>query len=141
MVKFREMAVSGKFYPASEFILQKEFIKFLSEHSSPIKPDSCVRALIMPHAGYSFSGPTAVRTIAAASHGRYKRILIISPSHYVRFSGIALPNYEVAKTPFGEIDLCLDELKRINNTLYLRILDRSFQYLKLLYFLVYSCLK
>lgn len=118
MLKCREMAVAGKFYPASKFTLQKEFNKFLSGYASPVKSDSLVRALIIPHAGYSFSGQTAIRTIASALHKRYKRIVVLAPSHYVRFNGIALPDYEIAKTPFGDIEICLSEIEKIDNPFF-----------------------
>ena len=125
MANVRQPAVAGTFYPADPERLRDHVEELLAEAepsggSSPF-PDSgpedaspsaadappAPRALIAPHAGYAYSGPiaaSAFRTLATASRP-IGRIVVIGPSHFVRFAGVALPEAAAFDTPLGEIAL------------------------------------
>ena len=65
------------------------------------------KALIVPHAGYMYSGPVAARAYdeLAAARGIVKRVVLIGPSHFVPGRGLALPECEAFETPLGRIPL------------------------------------
>jgi len=71
----------------------------------------------MPHAGYVYSGQTAVTTALAAAAGKYKKALILAPSHYFRFEGICCCNFSSYKTPFGDLKVDLDATEKIRESL------------------------
>jgi len=111
----RPTAVAGTFYPADPVELGDQIDGMLAaaagvadsvEDTSPGLP----RALIAPHAGYIYSGPiaaTAFQTLARAADD-IRRVIVIGPSHFVRFAGIALPEAEVFATPLGDCELDSD---------------------------------
>src|SRR3546814_3305056 len=65
------------------------------------------KALIVPHAGYIYSGPVAAAGYARlASHaGQHRRIVLLGPGHRHGFRGLALPPVTAFATPLGEIPL------------------------------------
>ena len=63
------------------------------------------KALIAPHAGYVYSGPIAASAYGAlddAAHG-IERVVLIGPSHFVRFSGLAVSRAAAFETPLGAV--------------------------------------
>lgn len=63
-----------------------------------------VLAIIVPHAGYMFSGNTAAFAYeAAAANRKVKRVFLLGPSHYVAFQGCALPSEKAFSTPLGDL--------------------------------------
>ena len=68
---------------------------------------SPLKALIVPHAGYTYSGEIAAHGYSHIRHHAYRRVIIIGPSHryMLKNSGSILP-VDTYKTPLGEI--CLD---------------------------------
>lgn len=101
MSKVRPAAVAGAFYPGDRERLTATVDRLLSEaHPSQAKAP---RALIVPHAGYPYSGPIAASAYArlqgAASSVR--RVVLLGPSHRVPFRGLALPDAEGLATPLG----------------------------------------
>lgn len=65
------------------------------------------KALIVPHAGYMYSGPVAARAYdeLAAARGIVKRVVLIGPAHFVGGRGLALPECDAFETPLGRIAL------------------------------------
>ncbi len=61
------------------------------------------RALIVPHAGYVYSGYTASLAYTLAQKSAAKRIIVIGPSHRVYFDGLSAANYEAFQTPCGHL--------------------------------------
>ncbi|NOY75607.1 MAG: AmmeMemoRadiSam system protein B [Kiritimatiellaeota bacterium] len=104
-MNIRMPAVAGRFYPRDSLELDAMLDRFFAESACGVaSSDSAksARALIVPHAGYVYSGATAARTFASAKSGEYKRALVIAPSHRIPFSGMALCDYEAYSTPFGD---------------------------------------
>ena len=104
-MNIRMPAVAGQFYPRDSRELDAMLDGFLGEAAVPIEPAGKARALIVPHAGYVFSGATAAKTFALAQGGSYKRVMILAPSHRVPFAGIALCDYDAYSTPFGDLSV------------------------------------
>lgn len=65
------------------------------------------KALIVPHAGYIYSGVVAARAYARLGElrGRILRVVLLGPSHRVYVRGLALPEVERFVTPLGEVPL------------------------------------
>jgi AmmeMemoRadiSam system protein B len=72
-----------------------------------------VRAVIVPHAGYVYSGETAVRTLLPAVSHKRRRILVIAPSHRVPFRGIALCTHSHYRTPLGDVPVDRETVARL----------------------------
>ena len=63
------------------------------------------RALIAPHAGYLYSGPVAARAFRLVTGAPFARVVVIGPSHYVAFRGVAAPRAGAFRTPLGEVPI------------------------------------
>jgi Predicted dioxygenase len=76
---------------------------------------SHVKALIVPHAGYIYSGQIAACAyrLLLQNRKKFKRILILGPAHRVWINGAALPSSEIFETPLGKIKLDQKLMKKI----------------------------
>lgn len=98
----REAAVASQFYPGDANRLLAEVERYTGG-KPPVLP-AAVRALIVPHAGYPYSGATAGQAYALL-RGRadIARVVVVAPSHRVAFRGLSLGNYGALCTPLGEL--------------------------------------
>jgi AmmeMemoRadiSam system protein B len=101
----RRPAVAGLFYPIDALDLRSDVEKMLAG-ASPIDTDVRPRILIVPHAGYVYSGPVAATgyRLLAGLDG-LRRVVMLGPSHYVPFSGLTLPGVDLMQTPLGVVAL------------------------------------
>lgn len=103
-VRVRRAAVAGAFYPADARDLESLLDDLMAEVRTAAQPDGPVpKALIVPHAGYVYSGPVAARAYArlAPAAGRITRVVMFGPAHRVWFRGLALPDADWIETPLG----------------------------------------
>ncbi|KZT74664.1 UPF0103-domain-containing protein [Daedalea quercina L-15889] len=84
-----------------------------ANYSPPIK--GC-KAVIAPHAGYSYSGRAAAWAYKSIDTTGIKRIFILGPSHHVYLDGCALSKCEKYETPLGELPIDLDTVKELRAT-------------------------
>ncbi|NIP95379.1 MAG: AmmeMemoRadiSam system protein B [Akkermansiaceae bacterium] len=115
----RPPAVAGTFYPARPKTLRANLASFLADAAAG--PEAAPpKALIAPHAGYVYSGPVAASAYARLSPLRDKvtRVVLLGPSHFVGFSGLAVPAPEVTTftTPLGEVPLDRPVIDDLLNT-------------------------
>jgi len=101
--KNRKPRFAGQFYPETEAVLNKQLHEMFSSLKSA--PDKRIpRAVIVPHAGYVFSGKVAASAYGQIpSNASYKRVFVLASSHQFLFGGAAVfesGNYE---TPLGEV--------------------------------------
>jgi len=108
----RAPAVAGAFYPAGLAALAKQVDGFLAAASAAVARP---KALIVPHAGYVYSGPIAASAYAAVATMTPKptKIILLGPAHYVGFSGLALPGVEAMLTPLGLVPVDQDLAGRV----------------------------
>ena len=97
----RPAAVAGMFYPLDREVLRHE-VRSHVESADPPVLDIPLRGLIAPHAGYRYSGPTAGFCYQLLIGSGFTRALMLGPSHYVAFRGLALPGATAMATPLGE---------------------------------------
>lgn len=103
MSRVRAPAVAGSFYPANPSVLSTQVDTWLKQAHAP-RPERPV-ALIVPHAGYVYSGPVAATAYATlrGRPGGVSRVLLLGPCHFLPLQGLAHPNVEVLSTPLGEV--------------------------------------
>jgi len=103
----RNLAVSGQFYPdnKNELIRYIEhFNKILEQNNIKKQEDLNIRAIIVPHAGYIYSGFTANFAYKYIPKD-IKNIIVIGPSHRYGFEGASVAQYDIYPTPFGELEI------------------------------------
>ena len=107
MTSFRPAAVAGTFYPGDSATLNAELGRLLSPVSAP--PAPMPKALIAPHAGYIYSGPTAAYAYAGLEtyRERIKRVVLLGPAHRVAIRGLAVPSVAEFVTPLGRVPIDL----------------------------------
>lgn len=113
----RPPTVAGSFYPAEPAELARVLRESLAAGRDPATPASGAPpvALIVPHAGYVYSGATAGRAFAALASARVDRIILLGPSHRVGFGGGALPAEGITAfaTPLGDVPLDTAAIARL----------------------------
>jgi AmmeMemoRadiSam system protein B/AmmeMemoRadiSam system protein A len=102
----KEPNVAGKWYPLKSNELKKNLKKLTSDaqkdYDIPHIDKTKIRALVMPHAGFTFSGTVAAAAARTLKHQKnYDLIIIIGPSHFAAFEGVALPHFTNYRIPFG----------------------------------------
>lgn len=111
----RKMSVSGTFYPARGVELERYFEHFSTVYDEDtVLPQLTSRAVIVPHAGYIYSGYSANIAYRVLQNSKINKFVVIGPSHRFAFDGISLCDYGYYETPFGDIkgsDFLLKSLK------------------------------
>lgn len=99
----RAAAVAGTFYPASASELGATVDRLLDGVAIPGGP--CPKALIVPHAGYIYSGPIAASAFARVRpYGdRIARAVLVGPAHRVFVAGLVSPGATMLATPLGAL--------------------------------------
>jgi len=105
MTQIREPAVADYFYPADSGELSTTIHQLLDE--APALHTPAPKALIVPHAGYIYSGPVAATAYARLRphHAEYTRVVLLGPSHRVVVPGLAASGADMFRTPLGDVPL------------------------------------
>jgi hypothetical protein len=80
------------------------------------KPGPIPKALIVPHAGYIYSGAIAASGFARIAGANLSRIVLVGPAHRVFVDGLAWPGTAQLRTPLGDVAVDLDAVRRIDAT-------------------------
>jgi AmmeMemoRadiSam system protein B len=112
MSGIREAAVADYFYPADRGELSATVHRMLDEVK--VQRGSAPKALIVPHAGYIYSGPVAATAYARLRPHRdeYERVVLLGPSHRVAVRGLATSGADVFRTPLGDVPVDHESLDR-----------------------------
>jgi hypothetical protein len=103
------MSVSGSFYPRRAVEIERYFEHFSKIYNENFTlPDVKSRVVIVPHAGYIYSGYTANIAYRVLQKSGVKKFVVIGPSHKVAFNGVSLCEFSNYDTPFGKIDAIAD---------------------------------
>lgn len=117
MHKVRQPAVAGMFYPADPGTLRRDIDAFLADARAQVAGDA-PKAVIVPHAGYVYSGSTAALAYALIEQARrtITRVVLLGPCHRVPVRGLALPGASSFATPLGQVPLeAPGELDRLHH--------------------------
>ncbi len=111
MVPVRRAAVAGSWYPAHPDALAREIDRYLAAAGAPPQGDPI--AIIAPHAGLMYSGPIAAHAYSLLRGRDIDVAVLVGPSHYVGFEGVAIYERGLFETPFGPIPIsehCADAI-------------------------------
>ncbi len=106
MHEIRPAAVAGSFYPASAAALRASVAAHLGQAGAPAAVGGpAPKLLVVPHAGYVYSGDIAASAYAriAPLRGRVRRVVLLGPTHRVTVRGLALPTVDAFETPLGRV--------------------------------------
>ncbi len=104
MTTIRNPAVAGMFYPGEPTVLRDDIGTMLAAANAVAEMP---KAMIVPHAGYIYSGPvaaTAYATLAKAPDA-ISTVVLLGPSHRVYLKGLAAPEADLFATPLGTIPI------------------------------------
>jgi len=127
MMRVKPPTVAGLFYPGDAATLRTTVHEFLQGAAAPSAARP--RALIVPHAGYPYSGP-----IAASAYARLQpwaeaisRVVVLAPSHRVAFRGIATSSADRFATPLGDVTVDHDAVVALERLPNVGRLDAAFE--------------
>ncbi len=114
MTLIRTPAVAGQFYSGGAGELSATVTTLLAEAQDRDTP--APKALIVPHAGYIYSGPVAANAYARLQPYRdqYQRVILLGPCHRVPVQGLALSSADVYRTPLGDVPLDKTAIASLN---------------------------
>src|SRR5438270_13329309 len=114
MASVRNAAVAGMFYPGDARSLISEVDELLGG-VEPAPRLGFPKALVVPHAGYIYSGPVAARAYdeLAPARGIVRRVVLLGPVHRVAVRGLAAPGAEAFETPLGCIPIDREALDSV----------------------------
>ena len=110
----REPAVAGTFYPGNPGALRRAVRQYVEKAELPHDLGT-VRAVIAPHAGYVYSGPTAGYAFKALATlpAKLWTVYLLGPAHRMAVRGVALGNYRAFRTPLGDAVVAVDLLEEM----------------------------
>lgn len=100
----RAAAAAGLYYPRDAEGLRSALRSLLGHDAEP--STRLPKALVVPHAGYAYSGSVAAaafRKLTVADAADIRHVVLLGPSHRVKMRGLALPSCEYFATPFGQV--------------------------------------
>ena len=106
MLPVRRAAVAGSWYPAQPDALAREVDRYLAAAGRPPAGDPI--AIIAPHAGLMYSGPIAAHAYNLLRGRDIDVVVLVGPSHYVGFDGVAVYERGAFETPFGPVAIAED---------------------------------
>ena len=124
----RPAAVAGTFYPGTPIVLSAAVQAFLADAGSMRETrDPLPKALVVPHAGYVYSGPVAAPAYRRIAAGRasVRRVVLLGPVHRVPIRGLALPAAQAFETPLGTVAVDVDAAARALELPQVRVSDAA----------------
>lgn len=124
MTSIRNPAVAGLFYPGDPRELHAMVAGYLAAAATG---DVVPKAIIVPHAGYIYSGPIAAAAYARIqpARGRITRVVLLGPAHRVGFHGLALSSADCFQTPLGRITVDQEAVKIISGLPQVQVMDAA----------------
>jgi len=112
--KIRFPAVAGQFYPGEEGELNQIIDEFLKNAKVP-KIEGEIFGILVPHAGYVFSGPVAAHCYKTIQGKKFETVVLIGDSHYEYFDGVSVWEKGEWETPLGKVKVDEELAKEILN--------------------------
>ena len=107
----RKPVWAGRFYPANPAVLRQtieDLTDLAKQTHVNIPPHKSLKALILPHAGYIYSGVTAAHASLVLKPKRYEKVILLGPDHRVGFRNGAISSADSYETPLGRVGLHRD---------------------------------
>ena len=125
MLEERPAAVAGAFYPAEPEALSTHIDAYLA--AAHAKDAIIPKAVIVPHAGYVYSGPVAASAYVQLSQARaaIQRVVLLGPTHRVAIRGLATSSAGTFRTPLGCVPVDREAQAQVLDLPQVRIDDRA----------------
>jgi len=120
----RQPAVAGQFYPENK----EELEAMINEYLAEVKTQNfqgVIQQIIVPHAGYIYSGKVAAYGFNQLKNAKFKRAVIIGRSHNNLFSGVAADDHSVWLTPLGKVKVDKDFINLLKSTTLTVFIDST----------------
>ncbi|MDX2143371.1 MAG: AmmeMemoRadiSam system protein B [Rhodospirillaceae bacterium] len=127
-ISVRPPAVAGSFYPGAPAALRASVVSLMREaEHAPTHTIDHPKAIIVPHAGYIYSGAAAAAGFArlARDADTITRIVLLGPAHRAHVRGLAAPSTAAFSTPLGEIALDRAAIDALADLAYVTIDDHA----------------
>src|SRR5210317_2175010 len=123
-MKARRAAVAGMFYPVDKAVLERTVAELLA--AAPASSDNA-KAIIAPHAGYQYSGPTAAHAyrLLEGRRDRIGRVVLLGPAHRVYLQGMAVPSVDAFKTPLGNVMIDAEAVGKVLDLPGMQVSDEA----------------
>lgn len=123
--KIRPAVAAGRFYPGNADQLRALVGQLLA--SVPPVNEPAPKALIIPHAGYLYSGTTAAAGYSSLLPDRnaIKRVILVGPSHFIPVDGLAVTGAEAFSTPLGNVAVDVEQVNSIKRLPQVHELDEA----------------
>ncbi|MBI5583615.1 MAG: AmmeMemoRadiSam system protein B [Deltaproteobacteria bacterium] len=99
----RKSIIAGSWYPGRPESLRSQIQGFLRAVPEPAAPAGTLRALIVPHAGYTYSGGVAAHAYQLLLQHSFQQVVIVAPSHRHAFRGASIDRKTGYETPLGVV--------------------------------------
>lgn len=128
----RTMSVAGSFYPADANEITKmidHYNTILQSHPDVLKSFDALHgdAIIVPHAGWVYSGFTANIAFRILAKSKPKTIVVIGPSHRVGFQGVSIADNQYYQTPLGDLVINSNLVKNLKHRFSLPYFPQAHQ--------------
>ena len=124
MSNIRPAAVAGMFYPNDEISLRAMVQQFLAQATSS---GPTPKAIIVPHAGYIYSGPIAANAyhLLESNAAIINQVILLGPSHRVPLLGLAASSASSFATPLGLVAIDQDKVKKLAKLKQVKLMDEA----------------
>lgn len=123
-MKYRNPAVAGTFYPSEPQQIDAAMTEMFADLQYP---NQLPKALIVPHAGWYYSGRIAAHAYRYLNQhaDEIKRIVLLGPSHRCYLQGCAVPSHDYFVTPLGEIPIDTKNCARLRQLGLAQLYDQA----------------
>lgn len=108
--------LSNDWYPHNPVALRsllKECNQQATQHYKATVNPSLIRSIIVPHAGYNYSGNIAAAVYRLLDKQSVKKLIFLAPDHFTGFDGVALPQFQRYQTPLGVLNVDVPAVKKL----------------------------
>jgi MEMO1 family protein len=129
MKNARQPAVAGLFYPNNAKDLSTDVKRFLHTARKTLPDDEAPKALIVPHAGYIYSGAVAAAGYAALSSNadQIHRVVLLGPAHRTYFHDLATTTMDYFRTPLGDVPIDKAAIEQLLNLPGMQAMESAHQ--------------
>ncbi len=104
--RVRPSAFAGDWYPGRRALITVELARLARAAAGAPRLASKPVALVVPHAGWAYSGAAAAAAFATLARGDFARVVVVGPSHHAWLDGFAVSDAAAFATPLGRVPIC-----------------------------------
>lgn len=119
----RPAALAGSWYPDSPALVYSEIDRMSRSAEGAPLPGHTPLALVVPHAGWRYSGVAAAAAFRSVRPGEVSRVVVMAPSHRGSFRGFSIAEVAAYQTPLGRIPLCQAAVKELRQGALVQALE------------------